>query len=243
MSTFTGRGLHGQLVHELGVRIMSGELAPGSAIDPEGLAEEFAVSRTVVREALKVLTAKGLVGARPRFGTYVEDRGNWQLLDPEVMQWRTAREPDHRLVTELGEVRLVIEPAAARMAAERRTPAELERIGTACDRLDLAYRDGAPDRPDHTEADLEFHRAVLAASGNELLEQFEVVLAPALQARDRLAHRHMTALDFLDGHRAVYEAIAHADADAAFEGMRTLMEFSAADVDSALRKSKHRASH
>jgi DNA-binding FadR family transcriptional regulator len=237
VSTFNGRGLQGQLVHELGVRIMSGELAPGSSIDPEGLSTEFDVSRTVVREALRVLTAKGLVGARPRFGTYVTERAHWRLLDPEVMQWRTAGEPDRRLVTELGEVRLVIEPAAARMAAERRTSAQLDRIRAACDRLDRSYRDESPDRPDHTEADIEFHRAVLAASGNELLEQFEVVLAPALQARDRLAHRHMTALDFLDGHRTVYDAIAQSDPEAAFERMQALMRYSASDLAEALRKS------
>jgi len=234
VNNFGGRGLHGHVVNELGTRIMRGELQPGDTIDPEQIALEFQVSRTVVREALKVLTAKGLVGARPRFGTFVTDRANWQLLDGDVMSWRSSDQPDPRLVMELGEVRRLIEPAAAGMAAERRDAPQLERIRVAFDALDRSYRTDDPERPDHTEADLEFHRALLAASGNELLERFEVVLAPALQARDRLAHQHMTTLDFLDGHRAVYDAVAACDAAAATERMRELMDLSASDSAIAL---------
>lgn len=234
MSTFKGRGLHGQVVHELGMRIMRGELPPGTLIDPDGLAREMDVSRTVIREALKVLTAKGLIDARPRVGTTITDRSHWQLLDTEVMSWRATDRPDPRLVVELDEVRLVIEPAAAHMAAMRRTEKELERIGAAMHALEQSYRSDAPDRPDHAVADLEFHRAILAASGNELLERFEVVLEPALQARDRLAHRHMTNLDFLDDHRHVYEAIVAQDADLARESMVSLMELSASDSAVAL---------
>lgn len=234
MSTFGGRGLHGQVVNGLGARIMRGELLPGATLDPEEVAREFDVSRTVVREAIKVLTAKGLMSARPRLGTYVTERSNWELLDADVMRWRATDQPEPRLVVELDEVRLIIEPSAARLAAERRTPEQLERITEACDRLDRSYRDEDPDRPDHTKADLDFHRAVLAATGNELLEHFEVVLEPALQARDRLAHRHMTTFDFLDGHRAVLTAIADADPDAAYTRMHALMELSATDSADAL---------
>lgn len=222
------------MVNELGARIMRGELPPGSTLDPELVAREFEVSRTVVREAIKVLAAKGLVGARPRLGTYVTERAHWQLLDADVMAWRATDEPDPRLVIELDEVRLIIEPSAARMAAERRSDEQLERIRAACDLLDRSYASEEPDRPDHTAADLEFHRAVLAATGNELLEHFEVVLAPALQARDRLAHRHLTTLDFLDGHRSVLDAIAAADPDLAHDRMRALMELSATDSAEAL---------
>lgn len=234
MNTFRGRGLHGQLVNDLGARIMRGDLQPGTTIDPDRVAHDFDVSRTVVREALRALTAKGLVGARPRFGTFVTERSYWQLLDADVMAWRAGDDPDPRLVTELDEVRLIIEPAAARMAAERRTEKQLERIGRAWDQLEQSYRGDQPDRPDHADADLEFHRSVLTAAGNELLEQFEVVLAPALHARDRLAQRHMTTLDFLDAHRAVYDAIAAGDGKTAHEHMRSLMELSANDTASAL---------
>jgi GntR family galactonate operon transcriptional repressor len=234
VTTFKGRGLHGQVVNELGTRIMRGELPPGTLIDPDGLAHEMEVSRTVMREALKVLTAKGLVAARPRVGTTITDRSHWQLLDAEVMSWRATERPDPRLVTELDEVRLVIEPAAARMAAQRRSDDQLERMGAAMHSLEQSYRSEDPDRPDHAIADLEFHRAILAASGNELLERFEVVLEPALQARDRLTHRHMTNLGFLDDHRRVYDAIVAQDAELAHSVMMSLMQLSASDSAVAL---------
>ncbi|MFV0252976.1 MAG: FadR/GntR family transcriptional regulator [Beutenbergiaceae bacterium] len=236
MSTFGGRGLHGQLVTALGIRIMRGELLPGSTIDPEQVAREFDVSRTVVREALKVLTAKGLVGARPRLGTFITERSHWQLLDADVMAWRSSDNPDPRLVTELDEVRSLIEPAAARMAAERQTELQLDRIREAWDQLDRSYRISEPNRPDPIAADIEFHRAVLAASGNELLESFGLSLTPAMQARDRLAHRHMTTFDFLDRHRNVFEAIVAADPDLADANMRSLMELSASDSSAALHQ-------
>jgi DNA-binding FadR family transcriptional regulator len=226
--------LHGQVVNELGTRIMRGELPPGTVIDPDGLAHELEVSRTVVREALKVLTAKGFIVARPRVGTSITDRSHWQLLDAEVMSWRATGQPDPRLVIELDEVRLVIEPAAARMAAQRRTEEQLARMGAAMQALEDSYLSDDPNRPDHAVADLEFHRAILAASGNELLERFEVVLEPALQARDRLAHDHMTDLNFLDDHRHVYEAIVAQDERQAHRLMTALMELSASDSAVAL---------
>ncbi|NYF16540.1 DNA-binding FadR family transcriptional regulator [Microbacterium sp. AK009] len=237
MNTFRARGLHGQLVNELGAQIMRGDLEPGTTIDPDQVANDFDVSRTVVREALRALTAKGLVGARPRFGTYVTERNRWHLLDADVMTWRAGDDPDPRLVTELDEVRLVIEPAAARMAAERRSEGQLARIERAWEQLEKSYRGDQPDRPDHADADLEFHRSILTAAGNELLEQFEVVLAPALHARDRLAQRHITTLAFLDAHRAVYDAIAAGDGHAAQACMHSLMELSASDTASALSRS------
>jgi DNA-binding FadR family transcriptional regulator len=150
------------------------------------------------------------------------------------MSWRATGQPDPRLVIELDEVRLVIEPAAARMAAQRRTEEQLARMGAAMQALEDSYLSDDPNRPDHAVADLEFHRAILAASGNELLERFEVVLEPALQARDRLAHDHMTDLNFLDDHRHVYEAIVAQDERQAHRLMTALMELSASDSAVAL---------
>lgn len=230
VSTLGGRGLHGQLVNELGNRVMRGELMPGTILDPENIAEEFGVSRTVVRECLKVLAAKGLVGARPRFGTFVTERVVWKLLDSDVMGWRASNNPDPRLIMELAEVRVAIEPTAARMAAERRTPAQLDDIRTAWEALSEAYLSEDADRPDHAEADFAFHNAVLSAAGNELMQRLEVLLAPALYARDRLARQHLTSLDFLEMHRAVFIAIEDSDPTAAEARMRVLMDQSLADT-------------
>ncbi|AZI57063.1 FadR family transcriptional regulator [Nakamurella antarctica] len=233
MSTYAGRGLHGQVVNYVGSRIMRGDLVPGETIDLDALLHDFGVSRTVVREALKVLTAKGLVDARPRLGTYVTERSRWQLLDHDVMVWRSQDDPDPLLVLELGEVRQVIEPAAAQMAAVRRSDEQLTRMSQALAELEEKF-DVEGDL--HVEADLRFHRAVLAAAGNELLERFEVVLEPALHARNSLVIRHESSTEFLRKHRAVFEAIQARDPDTARMRMQELVAGAAEDIASILSK-------
>ncbi|KQO95712.1 GntR family transcriptional regulator [Leifsonia sp. Leaf264] len=228
MTMHGGRGLHGQVVHALGERMMRGDLVPGQSINTEDVMVEFDVSRTVVREALRVLTAKGLVDARPKHGTYVTERSRWELLDTDVMRWRTEGVPDARLVRELDQVRAIIEPAAAGIAAGSRTSEQLAAIEAAHDKLIASFDDD--DEAAHIETDVAFHIAILAASGNELLERFEVVLEPAMQARHRLALRHATTTSFLDSHRAVFEAIAAGDPDAARERMQLLIDDSARDI-------------
>jgi len=216
------------------MRIMRGQLKPGDTIDPDALLADFQVSRTVMREAIKVLTAKGLVDARPRLGTYVTERSRWQLLDSDVMNWRSQGTPDPLLVLELGEVRQVLEPAAAQMAAVRRTPEQLARIEAALHELESSFDEssrGDSNATPHIEADLIFHSSVLAASGNELLARFEVILEPALHARDSLAYAYETTRDFLHDHRAVFEAIAAQDPNAARARMQELMDNAARDTE------------
>ena len=212
---------------------MRGVILPGETIDPDVLLQELDVSRTVVREALKVLSAKGLVDARPRLGTYVTERSRWHLLDNDVMVWRSQDEPDPMLVLELGEVRQIIEPAAARMAAVRRDGGQLAAMAAALSDLESGW---SVDGGLNVEADLRFHRAVLAAAGNELLERFEVVLEPALHARDSLAVRKGSHGDFLDKHRAVFLAIEEQDPVAARQRMQDLMDDAADDTAAVLSK-------
>ncbi|PJJ80849.1 GntR family transcriptional regulator [Salinibacterium amurskyense] len=234
MTTFSRRGLHGHVVDVLGRRIMRGELVSGDIIDPDALLTEFQVSRTVVREAIKVLTTKGLVDARPRLGTYVTPRERWQLLDSDVMTWRSEGVPDPLLVLELSEVRQVLEPAAARLAAVRRSDEQCAEIEAAM--VDLAATFENTEVESHVKADLAFHRAILAASGNELLARFEVVLEPALHARDELAFAHETTTQFLDEHRAVVTAIVARDAEAAGTAMKILMDQSNRDSETIVSK-------
>ncbi|MGV8911430.1 MAG: FadR/GntR family transcriptional regulator [Rhodoglobus sp.] len=229
MTTFSRRGLHGHVVDVLGRRIMRGELVSGEIIESDALLTEFQVSRTVMREAIKVLTTKGLVDARPRLGTFVTERERWQLLDGDVMTWRSEGVPDPLLVLELSEVRQFLEPAAARLAAVRRTQEQCVEIEAAMTALAATF--ASTEAESHAAADLAFHRAVLAASGNELLARFEVVLEPALQARDQLAFQHETTTHFLDSHRAVVDAIVAQDADLAYAAMTLLMDQSARDSD------------
>ncbi|TDN91572.1 FadR/GntR family transcriptional regulator [Microbacterium sp. BK668] len=232
MATYGGRGIHGQVVDALGARILSGALSPGDVVDPDAVLREFGVSRTVVREALKVLSAKGLVDARPRTGTFITDRSRWQLLDADVMAWRIRGSVDSLLLLELGEVRQVLEPPAARMAAARRGDSDIAALDDALDRM-VAH--AATDHEALIQADLDFHRAILLAAGNELLQRFEVILEPALKARDALLHGRPADETFLDAHRAIRDAIAEGGADAAFDMMTQMMTRAAEDVKEVLQ--------
>lgn len=214
----------------LGVRILTGELKPGDTIDYDTLLSELDVSRTVLREAIKVLSAKGLLDARPRLGTYVTDRSRWQLLDGDVMTWRGGGRPDPVLVRDLEEVRLIFEPAAARLAAARRTDAQLAGIAAAFERM---RRDAEGNVAHMVEADLAFHQAILGAVGNELLEQFEVVLLPALVSRNAMALSHDSGGDYLRLHEEVYLAIGASDPDRAEAAMHQLI-VDAADHSAAV---------
>jgi DNA-binding FadR family transcriptional regulator len=214
------------------MRIVSGELAPGATIDLEALEDEFGVSRTVVRETIKVLVAKGLVDARPKAGTFVLGRDRWNLLDADLMAWRIALGLDVRLMRELAEVRAMVEPAAARLAAGRATGPEVDAIAAAFARMEA----GAAGPVEHTtDADIEFHSAILRAAGNELLAGFHVLLAPALRLRDILTLAGAEPHGYLAAHRAVLEAIQRGDAVRAEEAVARLLENAAEDTEATLR--------
>lgn len=218
------RGLHAQVVDEVGRRIVTGHIAPESILDLGALEVEFGVSHTAMREAIKVLTAKQLVDARPKLGTYVLPRAVWNLLDPDVMAWR---DQEQRLQVELAEVRFVMEPAAAALAAERATDAQRQVMQTALERMEDGVRRaeaGAPvDWADVAEADVEFHATLAAATGNELLEEFQRLLWPAMRSRDLailpLHHRG----EFLVEHRAVLDGILARSPGAASTAMTELL--------------------
>ena len=106
--TYPRRGLHGELVHDIGVRILRGDLEPGDALPSEFDAGGQTVSRTVVREAVKVLAAKGLVEARPKTGTQVRERRFWNLMDPDVLAWRLEATPGDDFFVEVFELRRLI---------------------------------------------------------------------------------------------------------------------------------------
>jgi GntR family galactonate operon transcriptional repressor len=225
---YAGRGLHGQVVNELGARIVSGRLEPGEPIDLVELEAAFDISRTVLREALKVLAAKGLVDARQKRGTFVRPRADWQLLDVDVLRWRLASQSTGKLLSQLAEVRSIVEPAGARLAAQRRDDDDLAALTGALD----AMADADPAGPEAVEADLRFHRQLLTASHNELLVSMAAMLEVALAARDSLVHTGKSVRDPLPAHRAVVEAITGGDPDAAEQAMRALLAQAVEDVES-----------
>src|SRR3954470_22964117 len=165
------RGLHAQTVEKLGSRIVRGYYQPGQALPPDELEREFGISKTVLREALRVLAAKGLVDARQKRGTVVQARAAWSLLDADLLRWQGGQ-LDSAFFANLAEVRGIVEPAGARLAAERRTNDDLGAMRTALDQMATAGSDGQAV----VAADLAFHQALLDAAHNELLSRMEVVI-------------------------------------------------------------------
>ena len=219
------RGVHGQTVEALAGRILAGEIAEGDTLDLPALREELDVSLTALREALKVLTAKGIIDARQKRGTFVQPRSSWNLLDTDVMRWQTQADADHGLFDELTEMRVIVEPAAARLAAERASDADIEALSAALDRM-AAARDLAAT----VRADLDFHRLLMAATHNAFLTQVERIIAIGLAERDKLVHGSVDD-DPVPSHRAVLDAIAARDPEAAYEAMRALVDKSGADLN------------
>lgn len=238
MPLFSRRGIQGQLVDTLGRRVLSGELAEGATLNVEQLESDFSVSRTVVREAVKVLTAKGLLDARPRTGTYVLPRTEWKLLDSDVMVWRTENGLSANLLAELDELRRIIEPAAARIAAARRTDSDLRSLEQSLDRMAAAYQvhhdTHESTLAEHVEADVEFHTVLLRATGNELVAHMDLMLKPLLAYRDSLIPEGDQSEQFLDAHTAVYRAVADSNPRGAESAMLALLEAAAGDMQHLL---------
>ncbi|MEH1123166.1 FadR/GntR family transcriptional regulator [Micromonospora sp. CPCC 206061] len=225
--SYQGRGLNGDVVEVLGRRILSGEFADGQTLDVPGLERELDISRTVLREALRVLKAKGLVDARPKRGTFVLPRSEWRLLDPDVVRWQFEGRDDSQFLDDLAEVRGIIEPASARLAALRRTDEDVAALELAIGRMAAAARgDG-----NAVDADVAFHRALLAATHNELLVRMEVVLETGLAARDRLVHGAVQDDDPTPAHAAVLSAVRDRDPEAAGAAASTLLAKSLLDIE------------
>ncbi|WP_327063563.1 FadR family transcriptional regulator [Kitasatospora purpeofusca] len=221
------RNLHRQIIDIIGQRIVSGAYAPHSLLSPDRLEQEIGVSKTVLREALRVLAAKGLIGSRQKRGTFVRPRADWNLLDADLLRWQGADAPDRGFLADLGEVRSIMEPAAARLAAERRDEADLADLDHALERMaEAGHNAGAV-----VEADLAFHRALLAAAHNELLTRMEVVIEAGLRVRDRLVHGTEHWSDPVPAHRAVLDAVRDGDPHAAEQAVRQLLAQATADLD------------
>src|SRR4051794_17869859 len=231
MTPYARRGVHGQTVEALARRILGGDIPEGATLDLVALQSELDVSLTALRESLKVLAAKGMVDARQKRGTFVRSRADWNLLDADVLRWQfeggRAGEADRLLLQSLAEVRAIIEPAAVRLAAERRTDADLAALDAA-----LAAMDRSESDPAHVvDADLAFHRALLAATHNELLERMEMVIESGLAHRARIVPSPPHSEAPVPAPRAVLDAVRDRDPLAAEAAMRALLEQAGRDLD------------
>ncbi|MFJ9031684.1 FadR/GntR family transcriptional regulator [Streptomyces sp. NPDC102274] len=231
MTPYARRGVHGQTVETLARRVLSGEIPEGATLDLVSLQGELDVSLTALRESLKVLAAKGMVDARQKRGTFVRPRSDWNLLDADVLRWQfagsTGTGTDLALLRNLGEVRGIIEPAAVRLAAERRTGADLDALEAAL--TAMGEEEGGAAHA--VEADLAFHRALLAATHNELLERMEMVIESGLAHRDEIVHSSLHGEDPVPSHRAVLDAVRDQDPETAERAMRALLAQAVRDLD------------
>lgn len=221
-------GVYGQIVEELGSSIVSGQFAPGSILPTEGVySARLQVSRTSLREAIKMLSGKGLVESRPKTGTRVRQRSEWNMLDPDVTAWAFRNGPDRDYARAFFEFRQIFEPAAARLAAGRRGGGDLE-----CMRDGLDGMAAAGSRDEWIGPDLSFHRAILVATGNELLISLGHLLVPALTRSFAIvnvdADRRKASVP---QHRAVYTAIRRQDPPAAEAAMVKLLDEALLDLE------------
>jgi DNA-binding FadR family transcriptional regulator len=227
---------HDQIAAVLGTEILKGIHRPGAKMPPEPeLIERFQVSRTVMREVIKTLTAKGFVASKTRIGTRVLDPGNWNYFDADVLAWRVRMGLDDEFRLSLTEVRRAIEPVAAGLAARRRTPADI-----------IALRDHVAlmGRSDHTRqsfaaADLEFHLTIGAASGNPLMRSVAGVIEAALVASfsqsspvDEWSDHENT----VNTHAAIVDAIEARDEQAAATAMLEAIDIGYRRINDSTRK-------
>ncbi len=215
------------LAAEYGRRIASGEIAPGTVLPTEKEIQlHHGVSRTVVREAMRHLSAKGLVTVGPKVGTRVSEPIQWNMLDADVMGWHLFAGISRPFVEALYEMRLINEPAAAHAAAERISQEQIVRLEAALDGMAENPRGSS----EQIAADLAFHRIILEATANPILVSLGTMIERSLSISFSLSWRQITQRDSVQQHRRVLEAIRDRDGEAAALYMRRLIESAFDDV-------------
>jgi DNA-binding FadR family transcriptional regulator len=226
--------IHQAIAQKVGIAILSGEYAPGDGFGGEiEQSQELGISRTAYREALRILTAKGLLESRPKAGTHVTPRQRWNLLDPDVLEWMFSGRPDERFISDLFELRGVVEVAAAQFAAVRHDADDLARMDrglAGMRRYGLATAEGQA-------ADEDFHVALLAATRNEALASLATSVAAAVRWTTRFKQRnHRQPRDPLPEHHALRDAIASGRPGQARRAMKELLRLALADMSHVEKK-------
>ena len=222
------RRLPGSIADELGTAVLRGRFKPGTTFSGEiEASKKLGVSRTAYREAIRILIAKGLVSSRPKTGTRVSEPSSWQLLDPEVLSWAFKNEPEQSLIWGLFELRMIIEPAAAELAAHRRSYAHLAALQSS---LEMMRRRGLRDEEGRL-ADRMFHQTLLEATGNAFL----TTLSPGISAAIHWttiykARASLPPGDALPVHERVFEAIRLQQPTQARQAMAALVQMALDDT-------------
>jgi DNA-binding FadR family transcriptional regulator len=224
--------VHIQIADAIGSSIVRGHRAVGSLLPKEKDSRaDFGASRTSYREAVRMLVAKGLVESRPKVGTHVTHRRRWQVLDPDVLRWALHSDPSLTFIQELFELRGILEPHAAELAARRRSMEQLALMGHALEEMarhGLATAEGRA-------ADQRFHEEILVATGNHALMTLSASICAAIHWTTVLKYRSAAApRDAIPDHRKLYAAIVDSDADRAAEAAKELIQLALEDTQTSL---------
>ncbi|MDE2110155.1 MAG: FadR family transcriptional regulator [Alphaproteobacteria bacterium] len=217
-----GQNLTYRIVQDLGVAVVSGKYSTKNPFPVEAeLCEQYGASRSVLREAVKMLTAKGLLSARPRQGTWVQPEENWNLLDPDVLRWLMERKFSFSLLREFTQVRLAVEPKAAALASVVAGTREKAAIKAAIERMAASER----GEDDSLSSDIAFHVAILSASGNRFYTQLRKLTETALRFSIRMTNRYKGVhRASVRDHKKISDAILAGDALAAEAATHELIQ-------------------
>ncbi|MFM0325773.1 FadR/GntR family transcriptional regulator [Caballeronia glebae] len=222
--------LHRQVLNQMGEQICSGKFAPGEILPAEPiLAEQMQVSRITIRETMKSLSAKGMLEVRRRYGTIVLPRSQWQLFDPDVITWRArAGTLDPGLIEDLMELRLIIEPNAAKLAAKRATDDDRKAVRRAYKAMERAVA----GHGEYVPADLAFHGAILTACHNQFVQQMQNALSAILRTSFELSSEIAGGpARSLPMHEALCIAIEQGDPETAEQAVLTLIRRAEKDFE------------
>ena len=220
------RRIHTRLADQIGLSIVRGDIPPGQALPAElRLCEMLNVSRTAVREALRVLVGKGLIQSRPKSGTKVRATEDWNHLDPDVLRWQLELTDTDSYLRKLFELRFAVEPAASALAAEAATAEDAKRISGAFEKMAAANSNEA-----FVEADVEFHKSVYLATHNQffwpIAQMFEMALRESFRIAAAGSHRHRAIAE----HREITQAICANDPPRAHAAALKLLGNSTQDL-------------
>jgi DNA-binding FadR family transcriptional regulator len=222
--------LHQALARELGMKIVSGEYQPGESMPGEiAASQSHQVSRNAYREALRMLAAKGLVESRQKAGTLVTERSRWNMLDPDVLDWTLSSNPAPHFRDGLFELRSIVEPAAASLAALRRNDQDLIAMEQALEEM----RRFDPDSPEGEQADERFHEAIFAAAGNDVLRRLASIISASVKFVAEFKREQHIDRDTWPDHKALFEAIRGRRSNQAHAAMMFLIAHAREDVEGA----------
>lgn len=229
------RNLTQQLTYELGRAIVQGKYKVDAVFPTEAeLSAQFNISRSVTREAVKMLTAKGLICSRPRKGIRVQSVHLWNMFDSDVLNWIVSVKPSLQLLLEFTQMRLAVEPEAVALACKQAKSNQIEAVEHALSRIHLALQ----GEDDSLIANIQFHTRILEASNNRFFIQFSNFIQAALRVSvacgNQLKSSHLTnTYDY----RCIFECIRQGDSEGGRSAMRALLEEQLALINSSLAES------